>query len=205
MFIVSGFHLVSFKKHTHTTGQCINCHRNNRIYTWFTIYVADLICCWQFHHNTDSYSFYFSSETSRYYIWMLLGEKWEKSWHVDKIARGRDTNHNALLPIFVPETVLWVMMILPAKCINCSQLTVLFYLYNPHSKSVNDGGFGCIVQSSILSQGGGIDFSRSRHWKMTVPGTKLGSQLNSHHISTMGSRHAPLCCKLIFLEREGGL
>lgn len=34
---------------------------------------------------------------------------------------------------------------------------------------------------------------------MTAPGTKLGSQLNSHHISTMGSGHVPPRCKLIDL------
>lgn len=95
---------------------------------------------------------------------MLLGDRREESWHVNKvIARGRNTNRNTVLPIFIPESVLWVMMILPAKCIDCSQLTVLLYLYNPHSKSVNDGGFGCNVQRSILSQGGGIDFARSHH------------------------------------------
>lgn len=95
---------------------------------------------------------------------MLLGDRREESWHVNKeIARGRNTSHNKFLPIFVPESVLRVMMTLPAKCIDCCQLTVLFYLNNPHSKSVTDGGFGCIMQRSILSQGGGFAFARSHH------------------------------------------
>lgn len=87
--------------------QCLHCHQANRIQTCFIIHAVDLIYFWQSYHRSDSYSFYFSSKISKRYIWMLLGERQEQSWHFSNmIAEGRHTNHEMVLPVFVSESVL---------------------------------------------------------------------------------------------------
>lgn len=47
---------------------------------------------------------------------MLLGERREESWHLNKmIVGGKNTNRDIVLPIFVPEPAVWVTMITPTS------------------------------------------------------------------------------------------
>lgn len=129
---------------------------------------------------------------------MLLRESWEESWHLCKmIAGGRNTNHEMVLPIFVPEPALRVMMILSTKCIDCFSvdcpiLHTLTYIILRVNLWVMCYRLHC-AEEHIVSRKW-IDFPRSYHWQMTEPGSKLGSEFNSNHSSTRGSRHVPLCC-----------
>lgn len=67
-------------------------------------------------------------------------------------------------------------------------------LCHPHSKPVNYV-IGCIVQRNVLSPGGElISPGQITDTWQTEQGSKLGSEFNSSHIYTMGSRYVPLCC-----------
>lgn len=112
------FHLLSLKK----TGQCLNCHRTNR-----TIYEADLIYFWQFHHHLTVNSFHFTLRHRD----ILFGCCWKRGernlgiW-ARRLPEGAIPNHETALPIFVPKPALWVMMVK-----NIDQLTKLFYIRQP--------------------------------------------------------------------------
>ena len=83
-------------------------------------------------------------------------------------VRGRNTNHEMVLPSSVPEPALWIMMTLPTKCIVCFSVdwAVLHTLTYVILKT-NLGVMCCwlhYTEEHIVSRRW-MDFARSHHKK----------------------------------------